>query len=80
MAREPHPPFPRNWFSFFLLKTIRSMHDWSNDPEQWSSCSGCGSIGLLGDDGEVLPWGWMNAIGKKGRIYDLLNVCNAPDL
>ena len=44
------------------------MHDWSNDPEQWSSCSGCGSIGLLGDDGEVLAWGWMLPLEKREGV------------
>jgi len=59
------PPSPSNLFSFFLLNKIRSRHDWSNDPEHWSSCSKCGSIGLLGDDGEVLAWGWMLPLIKS---------------
>jgi len=33
------------------------MHGWSNGPEQWSTYSGCDSIELLGDDGEVLAFG-----------------------
>jgi len=57
-AIAPLPPEP-DFFSFFLLNTTRSMHGWSNDPEQWSSYSGCSSIELLGDDGEVLAFGWM---------------------
>ena len=59
------PPLPQQFVFLFPVNKIRSRHDWSNDPEHWSSCSKCGSIGLLGDDGEVLAWGWMLPLIKS---------------
>ena len=64
----PPPPSPSNLFPFFLFTKIRSMHDWSNDPEHWSSCPKCGPIGLLGDDGKVLAWVWMLPLIKSEGV------------
>ena len=44
--RQPHELHKSSSWALLSLYTNRSMHEWSYDPEQRSSCSGCGSIEL----------------------------------